>query len=156
MQVEGVDYFDTYAPVACLVLSRTIIQWQIALDLSSTRLTSRGVPQQRVERWRGIIQWVAKVSQCLVHFYTFENNLSIITNRKDWLVYERQCLIKAIQQCNDHVILIRNHGDISKSIWVSLGHFCTYLFTYSKVVKKQHIFFTQMPWKLSMKLWYIQ
>ena len=54
-------------------------------------------------------------------FWYFENNLSITTNGTWWLVYERQSLTKAIQQCNDHVILISNHGDISKSIWGIIG-----------------------------------
>ncbi len=77
-------------------------------------------PQSQSQPGRQL-QWVAKVSQCLVPFYIFENNSLITTNGKAWLVYERQYLIKAIQQCNDHVILISNHGDISKSIWGIIG-----------------------------------
>src|SRR6266404_3481765 len=48
-------------------------------------------------------------------------NYYVSTNGTWWLVYKRQSLIKAIQQCNDHVILISNHGDISKSIWGIIG-----------------------------------
>ncbi len=67
------------------------------------------------------IQWVAKVSQCLVLFDLFKSNLSITTNGKTWLVYERQSLIKAIQWYDDHVILIWNHKDISKLICGIIG-----------------------------------
>ncbi len=52
-----------------------------------------------------------------MHWYfsiLFENNVSITTNGRKLLVYERKVFIKAIQQSNGHVILIRNYGDISK------------------------------------------
>jgi len=43
------------------------------------------------------IQWPAKLSQCLVPFNGFENNIWITTNENKQWVYERYSLIKAIQ-----------------------------------------------------------
>jgi len=46
----------------------------------------------------------------------YRNNLSITTNGRLLLVYGREALFKAIQQNNNHVILMKDHGDISRSI----------------------------------------
>ncbi len=43
------------------------------------------------------------------------------TNGKTLLVYESMSFIKAIQWCKDHLIMIKNHQDISKLIQGIIG-----------------------------------
>ncbi len=67
------------------------------------------------------------------------------TNGKTLLVYESMSFIKAIQWCKDHLIMIKNHNDISKLIQGIIGTIMWVSFYGIVFWEKQHIFLTQMP-----------